>query len=156
MAIASGPRGINDGLIYFIDPSNVKSYAGVGTVIYDLSGNGKTSYFTNGALYQNYQKGVVLVDGNNDYISTPIFNLTSPITVSAWVKNAAIDGCVFGAAGPGIGYGNGESMFYYIGKAIYIQGANTGGKTYQFPQLNLNDWVHITMTLDIVSNMRVY
>ena len=156
MAIASGPRGINDGLIYFIDPSNVKSYAGVGTVIYDLSGNGKTSYFTNGALYQNYQKGVVLVDGNNDYISTPIFNLTSPVTVSAWVKNVVDISVFFGASGPGISYANGEALFYYIGKTINIQGANSGNKTYQFPQLNLNDWVHLTMTRDVGNNMRVY
>lgn len=156
MAIASGPRGINDGLIYFIDPSNVKSYAGVGTVIYDLSGNGKTSYFTNGALYQNYQKGVVLVDGNNDYISTPIFNLTSPVTVSAWVKNVVNNSVFFGASGPGISYANGEALFYYIGKTIHIQGANSGDKTYQFPQLNLNDWVHLTMTRDVGNNMRVY
>lgn len=156
MAIASGPRGINDGLIYFIDPSNVKSYAGVGTVIYDLSGNGKTSYFTNGAIYQNYQKGVVLVDGNNDYISTPLFNLGSPITVSAWVKNVINDSPVMGAAGPGVSYGNGEVLLYFSGKSIYIQGANSGGKYYQFPQLNLNDWVHLTMTRDVGNNMRVY
>jgi hypothetical protein len=156
MAIASGPRGINDGLIYFIDPSNVKSYAGVGTVIYDLSGNGKTSYFTNGALYQNYQKGVVLVDGNNDYISTPIFNLTSPVTVSAWVKNVILYGNVFGGYGVGIGYANGEYIFSLNGSSLTIQGNNSGFKTFQVPQYNLNEWVHLTMTRDVGNNMRVY
>ena len=155
MAIASGPRGINDGLIYFIDPSNVKSYAGVGTVIYDLSGNGKTSYFTNGALYQNYQKGVVLVDGNNDYISTPIFNLSSPVTVSAWVKNVVNDSPVFSAAGPGI-VGNNEVIHYFSGKSILICGHPAPGKYFQFPQLNLNEWVHLTMTRDVGNNIRVY
>ena len=84
MGTYSGPLNPVDGLIYHIDPANPRSYSGVGTIIYDMSGNNNTSYFTNGALYQNYQKGVVLVDGNNDYISTPVFNLTSPITVSAW------------------------------------------------------------------------
>jgi hypothetical protein len=90
MGTISGPFSIPDGLIYHIDPANPKSYIGTGTTIYDLSGNGNTSYFTNGALYQNYQKGVVVVDGNNDYISTPLFNLTSPVTVSAWVKNMTL------------------------------------------------------------------
>ena len=156
MGISAGPNSISDSLAFHIDPANPRSYAGVGTVIYDLSGNGKTSYFTNGALYQNYQKGVVLVDGNNDYISTPIFNLTSPVTVSAWVKNVAVDGIVMGAGGPGIGYANGEILLYFIGKSIYIQGANSGGKYYQFPQLNLNEWVHLTMTRDVGNNMRVY
>jgi len=156
MATAAGPKSVNDGLIYFIDPSNVKSYSGVGTVIYDLSGNGKTSYFTNGALYQNYSKGVVNVDGNNDYIATPIFNLTTPVTVSVWVKNVAIDSSVMGAAGPGISYGNGEALLYYSGKSIYIQGANSGGKFFQFPQLNLNQWSNLVMTRDVGNNMRVY
>jgi hypothetical protein len=154
MAIASGPRGINDGLIYFIDPSNVKSYAGVGTVIYDLSGNGKTSYFTNGALYQNYQKGVVLVDGNNDYISTPLFSLTSPITVSAWVKNVVVGGTVFGSTA---GYGNAEYIFgLNDNQNVVIQGSPGGVKTYKLPDIKFNSWAHLTMTRDVGNNMRVY
>jgi hypothetical protein len=156
MGISAGPNSISDSLAFHIDPANPRSYAGVGTVIYDLSGNGKTSYFTNGALYQNYQKGVVLVDGNNDYISTPIFNLTSPVTVSVWVKNVAVDGIVMGAAGPGIGYGNGEYIFSLNGSSLTIQGNNSGFKTFQVPQYNLNEWVHLTMTRDVGNNMRVY
>ena len=156
MATAAGPKSVNDGLIYFIDPSNAKSYAGVGTVIYDLSGNGKTSYFTNGALYQNYSKGVVNVDGNNDYISTPIFNLTTPVTVSVWVKNVISDGIVFGASGVGIGYPNGEYIFAYNGKSLWIQGNNNNFKAFQLPQLNLNQWSNLVMTRDVGNNMRVY
>jgi len=156
MATAAGPKSVNDGLIYFIDSSNAKSYAGVGTVIYDLSGNGKTSYFTNGALYQNYSKGVVNVDGNNDYISTPIFNLTTPITVSVWIKNVINEGNVLGGSGVGIGYPNGEYIFGFSGKTIVMQGANSGIKTFQFPQLNLNQWSHLVMTRDVVNNVRVY
>lgn len=154
MAIASGPRGINDGLIYFIDPSNVKSYAGVGTVIYDLSGNGKTSYFTNGALYQNYQKGVVLVDGNNDYISTPLFTLTSPITVSVWVKNVVVGGTVFGSTA---GFANAEYIFgLNQNQNVVIQGSPGGVKTYKLPDIKFNSWAHLTMTRDVGNNMRVY
>ena len=156
MATAAGPKSVSDGLIYFIDPSNVKSYAGVGTVIYDLSGNGKTSYFTNGALYQNYSKGVVNVDGNNDYISTPIFNLTTPVTVSVWVKNVIDQGTVLGAYGFGIGYPNGEYIFGTNGKTIVIQGANSGVKTFQFSQSNFNQWSNLVMTRDVVNNVRVY
>jgi hypothetical protein len=156
MATAAGPKSVNDGLIYFIDPSNVKSYSGVGTVIYDLSGNGKTSYFTNGALYQNTSKGVVNVDGNNDYISTPLFNLTTPVTVSVWVKNVIDQGTVLGAYGFGIGYPNGEYIFGTNGKTIVIQGANSGVKTFQFSQSNFNQWSNLVMTRDVVNNVRVY
>ena len=156
MGTISGPFSIPDGLIYHIDPANPKSYIGTGTTIYDLSGNGNTSNFTNGALYQNYQKGTVLVDGNDDYILTPLFNLTSPVTVSAWVKNIANDAPVFSASGGGVGYGNGEYIFYYENKTILIQGMPGGAKYYQFPQLNLNQWSYLVMTRDVSNNMSVY
>jgi hypothetical protein len=143
-------------LAFHIDPANPRSYAGVGTVIYDLSGNGKTSYFTNGAFYQNYQKGVVVVDGNNDYISTPLFNLTSPITVSAWVKNVVDDSPVFSASGPEVSYGNNEVIHYFSGKSILVAGNPTAGKYFQFPQLNLNQWSNLVMTRDASNNMSIY
>lgn len=156
MGISAGPNSISDNLAFHIDPANPRSYAGYGTVIYDLSGNGKTSYFTNGAFYQNYQKGVVVVDGNNDYISTPLFNLTSPITVSAWVKNVVDDSPVFSASGPEVSYGNNEVIHYFSGKSILIAGNPAAGKYFQFPQLNLNQWSHLVMTRDASNNMSVY
>lgn len=156
MGTISGPFSIPDGLIYHIDPANPKSYSGVGTIIYDMSGNNNTSYFTNGAFYENYSKGVVVVDGNNDYISTPLFNLTSPVTVSAWVKNVVNDSPVMGASGAGVNYGNGEVLLYFSGKSILVQGNNSGGKYYQFPQLNLNQWACLVMTRDVSNNMSVY
>ena len=156
MGTYSGPLNPVDGLIYHIDPANPRSYSGVGTIIYDMSGNNNTSYFTNGAFYQNYQKGTVLVDGNDDCISTPLFNLTSPVTVSAWVKNVNDYSVFFGASGAGVGYGNGEALFYYQGKTIVIQGNNSGAKYFQLPQLNLNQWSYLVMTRDASNNMSVY
>jgi hypothetical protein len=156
MGTISGPFSIPDGLIYHIDPANPKSYAGYGTIIYDMSGNGNTSYFTNGAYYQNYQKGTVLVDGNNDFISTPLFNLTSPVTVSVWVKNVISDAIIFGASGTGVNYGNAEYIFGINGKSVWIQGNPGNYKVFQLPGLNLNEWSNLVMTRDAGNNMSVY
>jgi hypothetical protein len=158
MATAAGPKSVNDGLIYFIDPSNVKSYSGVGTVIYDLSGNGKTSYFTNGALYQNTSKGVVNVDGVNDYISTPLFNLTTPITISVWAKNTTPDSPIFSASGSGVIYGNSEYIFYYTPDNfnITVQGHPGGGKSFIFPAPKFNAWYNFVLTRDVTNNVRMY
>lgn len=158
MGINAGPKSINDGLMYHIDPGNPKSYAGFGTIIYDMSGNGKTSYFTNGAYYQNYQKGTVLVDGVNDYISFPLFNLTSPFTISVWAKNITPDSPIFGASGSGVIYGNSEYIFYYIPDnfSITVQGHPGGGKSFIFPAPKFNTWYQFVLTRDVSNNVRMY
>jgi hypothetical protein len=156
MGISAGPNSISDTLAFHIDPANPRSYPGSGNTIYDLSGNGNTSFFTNGAFYQNYSKGAVNVDGNDDYISTPLFNLTSPVTVSVWVKNVINDSPVFSASGPGVTYGNNEVIHYFSGKSILIAGNPAAGKYFQFPQLNLNQWSNLVMTRDASNNMSVY
>ena len=137
MGVSGGPKSVADGLIFHIDPANKRSYPGTGTTIFDLSGNNYTSYFGNGALLAD---DVVRVDGVDDYIATPLFNLTSPITVSVWVKNIANDSPVFSAYGAGVTYGNNEVIHYFSGKSILIAGNPTTGKYFQFSQLNLNQW----------------
>ena len=152
MGVSGGPKSVADGLIFHIDPANKRSYPGTGTTIFDLSGNNYTSYFANGALLAD---DVVRVDGVDDYIATPIFNLTSPVTVSAWVKNVVNEGIVFGSYNGGV-YANAEYIFYYVGKTLLIQGNPGGVKTFQAPDLKLNAWVHLTMTRDVANDMRVY
>lgn len=153
MGVSGGPKSNVDGLIFHLDPANKRSYPGTGTTIYDLSGNNYTSYFANGALLAD---DVVRVDGADDYIATPLFNLTAPITVTAWVKNVVNEGIVFGASGSGVVYGNSEYIFYFLGKTIVVQGNPGGAKTFQFPQLNLNQWSYIVMTRDASNNMSIY
>ena len=153
MGVSGGPKSVADGLIFHIDPANKRSYPGTGTTIFDLSGNNYTSYFANGALLAD---DVVRVDGVDDYIATPLFNLTSPITVSVWVKNIANDSPVFSAYGAGVTYGNNEVIHYFSGKSILIAGNPTAGKYFQFSQLNLNQWSNLVMTRDASNNMSVY
>jgi hypothetical protein len=85
-----------------------------------------------------------------------LFNLTSPITVSAWVKNVVDDSPVFSASGPEVSYGNNEVIHYFSGKSILVAGNPTAGKYFQFPQLNLNQWSNLVMTRDASNNMSIY
>jgi hypothetical protein len=149
MGISAGPNSISDNLAFHIDPANPRSYAGVGTVIYDLSGNGKTSYFTNGAFYQNYSKGVVVLDGNDDCISTPLFNLTSPITVSAWVKNVTRSGSVFGKSG------DNREFIFVLGNTILVR-ADGIQASFEFPSVNFNTWYNLVLTRDGSNVNKVY
>jgi hypothetical protein len=151
MGISGGPKSYPDGLIFHLDPANKRSYPGTGTTIFDLSGNNYTSYFANGALLAD---DVVRVDGADDYIATPIFNLTAPVTVSAWVKNVVNEGIVFGSYNGGV-YANAEYIFYYVDKTLIIQGSG-GAKTFQAPGLKLNQWSYLAMTRDSSNNMSVF
>jgi hypothetical protein len=151
MGVSGGPKSNVDGLIFHLDPANKRSYPGTGTTIYDLSGNNYTSYFANGALLAD---DVVRVDGADDYIATPIFNLTAPVTVSAWVKNVVNEGIVFGSYNGGV-YANSEYIFYYVDKTLIIQGSG-GAKTFQAPGLKLNQWSYLAMTRDSSNNMSVF
>jgi hypothetical protein len=149
MGISAGPNSISDNLAFHIDPANPRSYAGVGTVIYDLSGNGNTSYFTNGAFYQNYSKGVAILDGSDDCISTPLFNLTSPITVSAWVKNVTRSGSVFGKSG------DNREFIFVLGNTILVR-ADGINASFAFPSVNFNTWYNLVLTRDGSNVNKVY
>jgi hypothetical protein len=79
---------ITDGLVLYYNPSDVSSYPGKGSVIYDLSGNGN-----NGSLYNGItmSSGLINLDGINDYISIP-FNSSmsgwnSGQTILMWLKH---------------------------------------------------------------------
>jgi hypothetical protein len=75
MASQYGPRIVTDGLIAYYDAGNTKSYPETGTVFSDISGNNNNGTLTNGPTYSSLNKGAIILDGSNDYIST---NLTLP------------------------------------------------------------------------------
>lgn len=89
MALAHNPRIVTDGLVLALDAANPKSYPGSGTVWSDLSGNENDGTLVNGIAYNADNKGSLVFDGVNDYVSgtnhTSI-QLTNDLTVSGWVR----------------------------------------------------------------------
>ena len=87
---------VTDGLVFYVDAGNSKSYDGVsgGTTWTDLVGgnngtltNMETSPANAGYTYDSGNGGSVEFDGTNDYVDTS-FNATSyfPLTICAWVN----------------------------------------------------------------------
>ena len=70
MATFYSPRMITNGLVFFVDAANTRSYPGSGTSWYDLSGNGNTGTLTNGPTFSSTNGGMIVYDGSNDYIDT--------------------------------------------------------------------------------------
>lgn len=90
MAAISGANIVNDGLSYYLDPSNPVCYSGTGASVYNLASTSLTGgTLTNGVLYDYSKNGVMYCDGTNDYIAIPdsnLLDLGSSFTISAWIK----------------------------------------------------------------------
>lgn len=65
----TGPQIVTSGLIVHLDAANPKSYAGTGSNWYDRTQNGNNGTLVNGPTFSSTNKGSILFDGVNDYIS---------------------------------------------------------------------------------------
>ena len=85
--LSGGPNIVIDGLIFYLDASNQKSYLTPSTTWDDLSKTKLTSSLINGPSFSDSNKGVITFDGIDDYVicANPIFAFgTSPFSLSYW------------------------------------------------------------------------
>ena len=91
MSSAAGHNTVTDGLVLCLDATDIRSYAGSGTVWYDRSNNGNNGTLTNGPTYSSANGGSILFDGSNDYIginSSFTHPSTNSFSISFWSKTA--------------------------------------------------------------------
>lgn len=95
MSTAEGGANIvRNGLVLYLDGSNYKSIVSGGTTWNDIEKFPSYNMtLTNGATYENVNKGSVGFDGTNDYAVRPYvsgdlydINITSAITIDVWVR----------------------------------------------------------------------
>jgi hypothetical protein len=91
MALSHSPQIVRDGLILYLDPANIKSYPGTGSIVYNLNNSLETSTLINGPTFTTFNKGEVILDGINDFIridnSVTSQNLSpSTATFDIWIK----------------------------------------------------------------------
>lgn len=79
------PAYVSAGIQLYYNPDDPSSYSGTGTTVNDLSGNNYNGTLQNGVTYSTNS---FLLDGFNDYITTPnmvsSFNNTSAFTIEVW------------------------------------------------------------------------
>jgi hypothetical protein len=88
MGLSHSPGIIPDGLVFYFDPINPRSYAGTGFTGYNLIDTTMVGSFNNGASYDLANKGSIYFDAVNDSLSfSNSSGLTfTTITVCAWFK----------------------------------------------------------------------
>lgn len=77
MAFQYSPKIVTDGLVFYLDAANPKSYVSGSTVWNDISRGGNTGTLVNGPVYSGTSAGSIVLDGTNDFIYVPFILDTS-------------------------------------------------------------------------------
>ena len=88
MGLNHGTNIVKDGLIFYMDAANLRSYPGSGTTVTNLKNSSITGTM-NGTTFSSINNGVLDFDGTDDYIEIPDNTVLEPaenITVSCWVN----------------------------------------------------------------------
>ena len=91
MGLAHSPSIISDGLVFYLDAANRRSYSGSGNTANGLVG-GIGGTLVNGVGFTSSNNGLFSFDGTNDYINiaTDVLDIgTSNFSVSVWFKTNA-------------------------------------------------------------------
>jgi hypothetical protein len=88
----TGPKIITDNLMLYLDISNIYSYPGSGTTIYDLSSNNRNLLLNGGVSFDSFNGGNLALDGINGHIScTSYIFPRSAFSYDIWIKPSAND-----------------------------------------------------------------
>jgi hypothetical protein len=150
-----GPNGevvkdfIADGLVHHLDAGNKNSYGGSGTTWTDLSGNNTNGTLVNGPTFNSSNKGSIVFDGTNDYVSlgaSSIFNITNRVSIFSWINidnTSGWDG-IFGASSDSGGFLH--FQLYQGGLNAYMYGPNVGYDRLDGVNLTVGTWNEVGLT----------
>ncbi len=140
MAVGYNPSIVSDGLVFFLDPANTRSYSGSGLTANGLVG-GYNGTLVNGVGFSSSNNGSFFFDGTNDYINLPTSNLpygSVPRTICCWFLANSLSngwaisyGSPFASSSNFIGFYNG--FINYGGYGDDIAG----------PVPSLNTWYYV-------------
>ena len=148
---ANASKIVLDGLVIYLNPSNMKSYKPGSTLWSDLTINGNNGTLTNGPIFNSDIGGNILFDGINDYFIGPsISNLfTANLTVEVWVKINATPSDWVRIVGTGGNSGTNRTfgLWYDVNRKLLWQRYG-GADPSILPAnvLNIGQWYHIVAT----------
>ena len=132
MGLSHSPRIVTDGLVFCVDAGDKMSYPGAGTTWTDLSKNRNNGTLTNGPTFNSANRGSIVFDGTNDYVSITRNSSITPnyISVCGWIKINSKSSNQFLLALPRSVNGGASYMMYYSlsldGFVAYARTNSTG------------------------------
>lgn len=151
MSFAYSPKIVTDGLIFYVDAANPKSYPETGTLWSDISKTGNNGTLVNGPTFDSANGGSIVFDGVNDYVQyetslDPYISGNRDFTIELWVyKNTSSDGMIFSSWDD---IPNRKFYIGYIGNRARFVVSSTGSDfaIAQAGVLTNNTWHHIVIT----------
>jgi hypothetical protein len=148
MAVGYNPSIVSDGLVFFLDPANTRSYSGFGLTANGLVG-GIGGTLVNGVGFGTTNNGYFIFDGTDDYIdfgSSSSLKLTDNFTLSAWVKSDVYgDRAILGNFGPSSNYSGFNFNIQPSNKFAFLTGSHPSyAYLYADNTFSLNIWYYIT------------
>lgn len=147
---------VRDGLIFYVDAANTKSYVSGSNSWVDISRNNGTGSLINGPTFSSLNGGSIVFDGTNDYIECGNFadNL-GEMTISAWVNLSTLaGGNVFSPVMQKCaGISDQPGWFLMANQQKLGFGTQTNGSNYRYFYTTaafnsyFNIWTHITARL---------
>jgi hypothetical protein len=150
MAFNYSPKIVTDGLVFYLDAANTKSYPGTGTVWADISRTNNNGTLTNGPTFNSSNGGSIVFDGTNDYVT--FSTITNTVyTIEFWYKmfgndnsfgyfaSSGNNGLAIGEGGAGVGFGQ---FYYWNGSAAALLGT--------IP--STTNWNHICALINTTTN----
>ena len=86
MGTKYNPKIVTNGLVYYLDAGNTRSYSGSGLTAYDLKYSGIGGTLVNGVGFGSANLGYFNFDGTNDFIQVPVASIPTgnEITICLW------------------------------------------------------------------------
>jgi hypothetical protein len=130
MALHYSPNIVTNGLVLALDASDPKSYPGSGTTWFDRSGLGNNGTLVNGVGYNSVNRGSLVFDGVNDYVSVSANSTipygASPRTIGIWFYTNSTTWV-----------GNANTLFFYGNSAT---GQAFGIDMDSYPRMEFFTW----------------
>jgi hypothetical protein len=149
MGTKYNPNIVRDGLVYYIDAANPRSYSGSGVTANGLIG-GIGGTLVNGVGFNSSNSGSFTFDGTNDYITIPdnsFLNNFTNMTLEVVVKYTTTNDQIF-VQKVNYSTGNGYTLeIFSSGIVAFCYGSGSGYLSVSVSNYPVNNIYHMVLTL---------
>jgi hypothetical protein len=118
---------VQSGLMLYIDPNNLNSYPGSGSILYNLVNTQYNGVMNNGASFgTDSSGGYIATDGINDYVKFPLTRSTVPYTVFVFARILSSGRLLSDDTNWLMGNWQGNQNAYHANNWVWSSGGPTG------------------------------